>query len=139
VSSKSVVLALLACWAAGVAAQGGRSVKEGVYTEEQAKRGEAVYAQTCGNCHGEQMEGIDMSPALTGGTFSSNWNSLTVGDLFDRIRTTMPMDSPGSITPQQNADVIAYMLKANHYPAGKAELPSTVAPLKTITIEPPPQ
>jgi mono/diheme cytochrome c family protein len=127
--------ALLGVWAVGVAAQE-RSVKDGVYTEEQAKRGEVVYAETCANCHGERMEGIDMSPALTGSTFSSNWNTLTVGDLFDRIRTTMPMDRPGTITPQENADVIAYMLKANQYPAGSTELPNTVLPLKVIKIEP---
>jgi mono/diheme cytochrome c family protein len=126
-------------WAAGAAAQGERSVKDGVYSEEQAKRGEVVYAQSCANCHGERMEGIDMSPALTGPTFSSNWNTLTVGDLFDRIRTTMPMDMPGTISPQDNADVIAYMLKANQYPVGTTELPNTVLPLKVIRIEPPAQ
>lgn len=129
-------IALLTLWAAGIAAQGERSVKDGVYSDEQAKRGEMVYAETCANCHGERMEGIDMSPALTGATFSSNWNTLTVGDLFDRIRTTMPMDRPGTITPQQNADVIAFMLKANQYPPGSTELPNTVTPLKTIKIEP---
>ena len=133
---RSLGIALLSLWAAGVAAQEERSVKDGVYSEEQAKRGEAVYAESCANCHGERMEGIDMSPALVGGTFGSNWNTLTVGDLFDRIRTTMPMDRPGSITPQQNADVIAYMLKANQYPAGETELPNVVTPLKTIKIEP---
>jgi mono/diheme cytochrome c family protein len=133
--SRTLGIALLTVWAAGVAAQQ-RSVKDGVYSEEQAKRGEVVYAEACANCHGEHLEGIDMSPALVGGTFSSNWNTLTVGDLFDRIRTTMPMDRPGTITPQQNADVIAYMLKANEYPAGTTELPNTVTPLKTITIEP---
>jgi S-disulfanyl-L-cysteine oxidoreductase SoxD len=119
-----------------VAAQAERSVKDGVYTEEQAKRGEVVYAEICANCHGEGMEGIDMSPALTGATFSSNWSTLTIGDLFDRVRTTMPMDRPGTITPQENADVIAYILKANQYPAGKTELPNLVTPLKTIKIEP---
>lgn len=128
-------IALVSLWAVGVAAQGERSVRDGVYTEEQARRGQAVYAESCANCHGEHMEGIDMSPALTGATFGSNWNSLTVGDLFDRIRTTMPMDRPGSITPQQNADVIAYILKANQLPAGTTELPNLVTPLKTIRIE----
>jgi S-disulfanyl-L-cysteine oxidoreductase SoxD len=133
---RTLGIALLTAWAAGLAAQSERSVKDGVYSEEQAKRGEVVYAETCANCHGEQMEGIDMSPALVGATFNSNWNTLTVGDLFDRIRLTMPMDRPGTITPQQNADVIAYMLKANQYPVGTTELPNTVTPLKTIKIEP---
>ena len=129
-------IALLLAWAAGLSAQAERSVKDGVYSEDQARRGEVVYAEACANCHGERMEGIDMSPALVGAAFGSNWNTLTVGDLFDRIRTTMPIDRPGSISPQQNADVIAYMLKANQYPAGPGELPNIVTPLKTIRIEP---
>jgi mono/diheme cytochrome c family protein len=127
--------ALVTLWAAGLAAQGEKSVKDGVYTEAQAKRGEAVYNETCANCHGEHLEGADMSPALTGATFSSNWNSLTVGDYYDRIRTTMPMDRPGTLSPQQNADVIAFILKANQYPAGTTELPNMVVPLKGIKIE----
>jgi S-disulfanyl-L-cysteine oxidoreductase SoxD len=129
-------IALLSLWTAGVAAQAERSVKDGVYTEEQAKRGEQVYAETCANCHGEHMEGADMSPSLVGGTFSSNWNTLTVGDYYDRVRTTMPMDRPGTLSPQQIADVIAFILKSNQYAAGKTELPNLVAPLKTIKIEP---
>lgn len=129
-------IALLSLWAAGLAAQGERSVKDGVFTEEQAKRGEQVYAETCANCHGEHLEGADMSPALTGSTFSSNWNTLTVGDYYDRVRTTMPMDRPGTISPQQIADVIAFILKSNQYVAGKTELPNLVVPLKTIKIEP---
>jgi len=131
-----IAIALLAVWVAGIAAQEEKSVKAGVYTEAQAKRGEVVYAEQCANCHGEHLEGADMSPALTGATFTSNWNTLTVGDLFDRIRTTMPMDRPGTITPQDNVDVIAYILKSNQLPAGETELPNTVTPLKTIKIEP---
>jgi mono/diheme cytochrome c family protein len=131
-----IAITLFSVWAAGVAAQSERSVKEGVYTEEQAKRGELVYAENCANCHGEHMEGADMSPSLVGATFSSNWNTLTVGDYYDRVRTTMPMDRPGTISPQQIADVIAYILKSNQYPVGKTELPNLVVPLKTIKIEP---
>jgi mono/diheme cytochrome c family protein len=131
-----VAITLFSVWAAGVAAQSERSVKEGVYTEEQAKRGELVYAENCANCHGEHMEGADMSPSLVGATFSSNWNTLTVGDYYDRVRTTMPMDRPGTISPQQIADVIAFILKSNQYPVGKTELPNLVVPLKTIKIEP---
>lgn len=138
-NARSIGIALFSVWAAGVAAQeiqAEKSVKDGVYTEQQAKRGEMVYAETCANCHGEHLEGADMSPSLTGATFTSNWNTLTVGDLFDRIRTTMPMDRPGTISPQQNSDVIAFILKSNQLPAGESELPNMVTPLKTIKIEP---
>lgn len=117
-----------------VAAQESRTVWDGVYTEAQSKRGEAVYAETCANCHGAQLEGIDMSPALSGSTFSSNWNELTVGDLADRIRISMPADRPGTMPRNQIADVVSFMLKANKFPAGEAELPPEVIALKQIRI-----
>jgi S-disulfanyl-L-cysteine oxidoreductase SoxD len=110
-------------------------VWDGVYTEEQATRGEAVYLQACANCHGAALEGLDMSPALTGAAFSSNWNDLTVGDLFERIRISMPMDRPGTLSRQENADVIAYILRANKWPAGRTELGRELTILKQIKIE----
>jgi cytochrome c len=106
-----------------------------VYTDEQAKRGEAIYYERCAMCHGPQLEGADMTPPLTGGEFTSTWNDLTVGDLFERIRITMPLNNPGVLSRQQNADVIAFILKANRWPAGAAELSREVAVLKEIKIE----
>ena len=120
---------------AGVFAQATDSVWKGVYTSPQAARGEIVYRQYCIACHGAALEGADMTPPLTGGTFTSNWNDLTVGDLFDRIRQTMPLDRTGVLTRQQNADVIAYILKSNAWPAGEMELPSEIAALKGVRIE----
>lgn len=117
-----------------VRAQESPTVWEGVYTEAQAKRGEAVYAEMCANCHGAELEGIDMSPALAGATFSSNWNELTMGDLADRIRISMPADRPGTMTRAQIADVMAFMLQANKFPTGQNELPQEVATLKQIRI-----
>jgi len=110
------------------------SVWDGVYTAEQTRRGEAAYLQSCASCHGTALEGGDMTPPLVGGAFSSNWNDLTVSDLFERIRTTMPLDSPGRLSRQQNADVIAFVLKANGWPAGATELPADPAALKQIRI-----
>ena len=111
------------------------SVWDGVYTEEQAKRGEAIYYERCAACHGSELEGGDMTPGLTGGVFTSNWNDLSVGDLFERIRITMPLDRPRTLSRQQSADVVAFLLKANRWPAGAAELPRDLEPLKEITIE----
>jgi mono/diheme cytochrome c family protein len=116
-------------------AQSGTSVWDGVFTEEQAKRGEAAYRQHCSNCHGVGLEGGDMTPALVGGAFTSNWNDLTLGDLFERIRTTMPLDSPGKLSRQQNVDVIAFVLKTNAWPTGASEIAPDAGPLKQIKIE----
>lgn len=117
------------------ASAGSRSVWDGVYTEEQAKRGEAVYTKECTSCHGDTLIGGGGASALTGGTFMSNWNGLTVGDLFDRIRKTMPQGSPGKLTKQQDADVLAYILSFNKFPAGKTELQRQVEFLKEIRFE----
>jgi mono/diheme cytochrome c family protein len=111
------------------------SVWDGVFTEEQVKRGAAAYQRDCSNCHGAALEGGDMTPPLVGGGFTSNWNDLTLGDLFDRIRLTMPLDSPGKLSRQQNVDVIAFILKTNAWPTGTTELAPDVGALKQIKVE----
>ena len=112
-----------------------RSVWDGVYTEEQARRGETVYKKECGACHGEILTGGESAPPLTGGAFQANWNGLTLGDLFDRIRKTMPQSKPGSLTRQQDSDVLAFMLSINKFPAGKTELYRQSEMLKEIRFE----
>jgi mono/diheme cytochrome c family protein len=111
-----------------------RSVWDGVYTEEQAKRGELVYGEFCAVCHGADMTGGEMAGPLNGPVFTSNWNGVPVADLFDRIRTTMPLDRPGVLTRQQNADVLAFMFYFNKFPAGKTELANRSEMLKSITF-----
>ncbi len=114
-----------------------QSVLEGVYTEEQAKRGETVFAETCANCHGANLAGGEMAPALVGPDFIAGWKTMTLNDLFERVRLDMPQDNPGILTPQQTADVVSFMLSAWKYPAGKTELPKEHDVLKTIKIETP--
>jgi S-disulfanyl-L-cysteine oxidoreductase SoxD len=112
-----------------------RSVWEGAYTEEQAKRGEALYQKECKGCHGVALAGGESSPPLTGGAFLSNWNGLTLGDLFERIRKTMPQNAVGKLNRQQNADILAFVLSANKFPAGKTELSRQTEFLKEIRFE----
>jgi mono/diheme cytochrome c family protein len=122
--------------AAGLAlAQATRSVWDGVYTSEQAARGGTLYANNCASCHGSALGGGESAPPLTGGEFSSNWNGLTLGDLFERIRISMPADRPGKLTREQDADVLAYMLSVGGFPMGKAELERQTEVLKQIRID----
>jgi mono/diheme cytochrome c family protein len=116
-------------------AQTWHSVWDGVYTDEQAKRGRGLYSQHCGSCHGAVLEGGESAPALAGSEFLSNWNGLTVGDLFERIRSTMPQDKPRTLSREVNADILAYILNANQFPAGTTELPHAAEVLKGIRIE----
>jgi mono/diheme cytochrome c family protein len=118
----------------GAAAQG-TSVWTGVYTDEQAKRGEAFANKLCTSCHGPDLSGGEAGPALVGLEFIGNWNTLSVADFYDRVHATMPADAPGTLTPQQVSDITAYIFKLNKYPAGKTELPTDLALLKGIRIE----
>jgi mono/diheme cytochrome c family protein len=112
-----------------------RSVWDGVYTEEQAKRGEGVYRDHCLSCHGPTLTGREMAGPLVGATFTANWNGVTVGDLFERTRVSMPNDRPGTLSRQQIADVLAYVFSANKFPAGKTELARQPELLKQIRFD----
>lgn len=112
-----------------------RSVWDGVYTEEQAKRGEAIYHKECASCHGDTLIGGGGAAPLTGANFLSNWNGLTLGDLFDRIRKTMPQGNLGKLSKQQDADVLSYILEFNKFPTGKTELQRQVEFLREIRFE----
>jgi quinoprotein glucose dehydrogenase len=105
-----------------------------VYSEPQAERGKAAYAKYCQACHGETLQGVDVAPALVGSTFLGNWVGLSVGELADRVRMTMPQDNPGTLSSATTADLIALILKSNGYPAGGADLPRSGEVLQMIRI-----
>lgn len=111
------------------------SVWDGVYTDEQAKRGEPLYQQKCASCHGDKLTGGESAPPLAGGQFLSNWNGLTLDILFERIRLTMPSDNPARVGKPAKADILAYVLSMNKFPSGKSELQSRAELLKEIMIE----
>ena len=112
-----------------------KSVWDGVFTAAQAERGAAAYAANCGFCHGAGLAGTGEAKPLTGPEFLSSWNGLTMGDLFERTRTTMPMAKPGTLSRETYADVLAYVLKFNGFPAGAAELDRRTEMLASIRID----
>ena len=115
-------------------AQAPRSVLDGVYTEEQAKRGETTYSTSCASCHGPALAGTEMAPPLTGKSFVDNWTDTTLSDLFQKISVAMPADDPGSLKAEQTADIVAHILAINKFPAGKTELGTGADALKQIKI-----
>lgn len=122
-------------WAAA-AQGGGRVASSGVYTKAQADRGAVLFADACARCHGSSMEGLDVAPPLTGPRFLSNYVNEPAAALASRIRTSMPLDMPGSLGLQASADLTAAILAANGYPSREIELPSAVTALQTILIDP---
>jgi mono/diheme cytochrome c family protein len=131
-----LMVAGLAVGAGAVQAQStARSVWEGIFSPEQAARGEAQYVERCAACHGATLGGTGEAPGLTGGEFVSHYDQLTVADLFDRVRTTMPQNDPGTLSRDQYADVVAFLLKSNGFPAGTAPLDRRSEVLATIAIQ----
>jgi quinoprotein glucose dehydrogenase len=112
-----------------------KSIWDGVFTDAQAARGKALYSDNCASCHGGELTGGEMAPPLAGGEFMAGWDGLTIGDLFERIRISMPQNAPGSLSGQQNADILAFMFSANKFPAGADELPKEAGILKQIKFE----
>jgi mono/diheme cytochrome c family protein len=107
------------------AAPSGPSTLAGVYTAEQAKRGRAVYFGSCRSCH---------SPS-TGAAFKSAWGGKSLGDLYTFIVERMPKNDPGSLAPEDAADVLTYLLQVTAMPMGPAELPADPDSLKRIRVE----
>jgi mono/diheme cytochrome c family protein len=133
-----LLMVLLFCGAIVVTAEqdGQRSVRDGVYTDAQATRGEKVYGVECAACHGADLAGMTPFPPLTGTAWAGNWNGHTLDAIVDRLEKTMPPDNPKTVTREQQVDVLAYLLKMNTYPAGSSELPHGAEQLKAITFEP---
>ncbi|MBZ5604324.1 MAG: cytochrome c [Acidobacteriia bacterium] len=112
-----------------------KSVWDGIYTDDQAKKGSAAYAEQCASCHGDQLTGGEMAPPLAGGEFLSNWNGLSVGDLFERIRTGMPPANPGKLSREAKAEIVAYLLAFNKFPSSSKDMPSNTEMLKQFRID----
>jgi mono/diheme cytochrome c family protein len=123
-----------AVWLIAVASAQSKTVWDGIYTEAQAVRGKKLYIASCAACHQEGLQGADLAPALKGDEFLLLWNDKPLGELVDRITTTMPQDAPGSLSPQENADIVAYILQVNRFPTGLAELPADAAAQNTTFI-----
>ena len=123
----SVATAVLAAAgaSAGVNAQTEKTVWSGIFTAEQAARGKEKTVAECGSCHGEMMEGA-LAPTLMGDDFIGHWYDAKLRELADKVTMTMPAQSPGSLTPEDYADVLAYLLQLNGFPAGQETL--SVAP-----------
>jgi mono/diheme cytochrome c family protein len=120
---------------APVQAQQVRTANDRVYSDAQAKRGQALYQERCAACHGEALRG-DSGPPLTGDEFVAVWGSQPLSDLVGKILTTMPANDPGKLTRQQSADLVGLILQVGKFPAGQADLAVDEAALKLITILP---
>ena len=113
-------------------AQESLTVWDGVYTEEQAVRGEQVYQDECTFCHLDDLQGDSFATPLIDDAFTVRWNGSNLGDLMIVIQVTMPADRPATLSNEAVADVIAFLLQMNDYPVGNDELQSDPDGLKSV-------
>ena len=106
-----------------------------MYTKQQAERGRQVYVRSCSNCHGPELNGGELAPALIGDGFLEWWYGLSVGQLLEQVRTSMPDDNPGGLSGREYFDVVAYLLERNTFPAGDRELGGDPTELGEVLIE----
>jgi S-disulfanyl-L-cysteine oxidoreductase SoxD len=110
-----------------------QSLNDGVYTAEQATRGQAIYRARCASCHGNNLEGRT-GPPLAGNDFLTNWDTQPVLELANKIRKTMPRNESEKLTPPETADLLAHMFQVGKFPVGRAELASDDAALKRVNF-----
>ncbi len=126
---------------AQTAASASRAVRDGVFTAEQARRGQIAYTGPCDRCHGYKLDGAsddpDMLPAppVAGPKFLRKWNGRSLAALFDYLRATMPANNPGYLSDAEVVDIVAYMLAVSGMPAGEAELHPELDALASVVIE----
>lgn len=134
---RGLVVIVLVCLVAGsslLALQPqAQSVASGVYTEQQATRGQTVYAARCASCHGPALVGRT-GPPLVGDDFLANWDQKPLLELATKIDKTMPRDETPRLTAQESADVLAYVLQVGKFPSGRTELRMDNAALKQVSF-----
>jgi mono/diheme cytochrome c family protein len=104
----------------------------GIYTNDQAARGQSAYRSRCAACHGATLEGSDDAPPLAGPDFVEDWNCANIADLFEKIQYTMPGNRPGRLEQEQVAEILSYILRVNLFPAGNSALPANVDDLRCL-------
>lgn len=113
----------------------GKTLLEGIYSEAQSTRGATAATASCTVCHGDQLKGSDMGPGMGTAEWKKAWAGRSLGELFDKIKTTMPANDPGSLNAAATADLVAYILKLGGYPAGSSDLPADQAALGAVKIQ----
>lgn len=121
-----------------VQAQSPPSLAAGAYTNAQADRGFSAFMKSCSKCHGADLQGLE-APPLSGATFMSRWQGHSVDELFEHTLDFMPADEPRSLDPPTVADLMAYVLQFNGYPAGDTELPTGSSALRSLRLTPLPR
>jgi mono/diheme cytochrome c family protein len=115
-----IAVAAAAAQEAGNQSGASRTVWDGVYTVEQAQRGEEAYRAHCARCHRDDLGGYN--GLLLGDRFMEKYREASLNLFFEKMRSTMPRTAPGSLDPDTYVDITSYILKVNAFPTGTRDL-----------------
>ena len=118
----------------GVSSQTLTDIWDGVYTAEQADRGQKTFVASCGACHGDDLNGTEDGPSLRNAGFFARWRGQTMGTIVASAMKTMPKGAPGSLSVGEYVDIASFLLRTNGLPAGKIDLPQDIRSLRVITV-----
>jgi mono/diheme cytochrome c family protein len=128
-----VTLAFVLSAQSATHAQAGKTIWDGVYTDEQAARGRELYASTCATCHKEDLSG-ERGPNLAGDGFFNRFEADHLFRIYNSILTRMPADNRGTLRPDQAADLVAFLMNFNKVPSGAQPLAASADTLATIRV-----
>lgn len=137
-SALSLVGLLLVYIGGNTSAQESHPLLQGIYTADQASNGESAFMASCASCHANDLRGNSNSPGLVGMGFLFLWEDRPLSELFEKMRSEMPTDRPGSLPTAQYLDLLAFILQSNGYPAGSTALATESVQNSDILIVPPP-
>ena len=110
-----------------------QATRLGPFTAAQASAGSATYQTICSSCHLPDMKGTFEAPPLAGANFMNTWRNRPISDLFNRIRNTMPITNPGSLSDQDASNLAAFILQSNGAMAGTQALtPETIVAIGAV-------
>jgi PQQ-dependent dehydrogenase (methanol/ethanol family) len=120
----ALALVVLAAAAGGVTAK--KSLTGAIgnndwYSADQAAQGKALFAQKCALCHGANLQG-GAGPPLAGSQFFLRYRGKPLSALWSTVHTEMPLNAPGTLSPQESLALVAYILQKNGFPAGPSPI-----------------
>lgn len=133
-----ITLALHAAFFTDVSVAQTNPLLAGIYTEEQASSGESAFMASCASCHANDLRGNSNSPGLVGMGFLFLWEDRPLSELFEKMRSEMPTDRPGSLPMNTYLDLLAFILYRNGYPAGGEPLSLEATASSDLVIVAPP-
>jgi mono/diheme cytochrome c family protein len=130
------VVVAVAFMSSAHAQSGPKTIWDGVYTSEQANRGQDLYDKKCSECHQDDLSGggDEAAAVLRGADFFARWKDRPVAELFQKIAESMPKNAPGSLSPKDTADVVAFLFKKNQVPASDVDLSTDVGKLGQVVM-----